>query len=446
MTILFKVFAQASHHNASFPLARRLKERGHRVVYAVTAELASRVQAQGYEITLQKSDFLPPQPVRLPESRPHLLTRLKLTLAFYSATGPIKHSVVKCSAFDELVGGIRPDLILVDSPYVPFALSLLKHGIPFAILETMVPPDRAPRIPPLCSRSASSATLLGSVRPWLLWEWYLLKRRVRAALGFDVFFSRRTLSAAARNGGFPLERINFQKYLQLGLNGVPELILSPSEFDFPRQLKPGQYYIDVAGDPQRTETGYDACFDHLFDNLVQERARGKKLVFCALGTAAWRYRGILKFYRNLVRAARGEKWNLVLTVPDVDARALGEIPGNVHVFERVPQLKTLAQSDLMINHGGLNSIIECITLAVPCLVFPGTEELDQCGNAARVEYHKIGRMGHMQFSTAKAIRRMIWQALGNPVYLESVTAMQRKVRHRVLHGNPADIVERLTQP
>ena len=68
-------------------------------------------------------------------------------------------------------------------------------------------------------------------------------------------------------------------------------------------------------------------------------------------------------------------------------------PKNVSIFRRVPQLRVLEASDLMVMHGGTNSISECITAGVPMPAYPGS--VDQPGNAARLVYHGMGLMGRM---------------------------------------------------
>jgi UDP:flavonoid glycosyltransferase YjiC (YdhE family) len=75
-----------------------------------------------------------------------------------------------------------------------------------------------------------------------------------------------------------------------------------------------------------------------------------------------------------------------------DAQKLEIQNKSVIEFHGLPQLKILEYVDLMINHGGLNSVIEGIYFKIPQIIIPINESWDQMGNGSRVEYHKIGMM------------------------------------------------------
>jgi zeaxanthin glucosyltransferase len=51
---------------------------------------------------------------------------------------------------------------------------------------------------------------------------------------------------------------------------------------------------------------------------------------------------------------------------------------------------------MVINHGGMNTIYECIMAEKPMIVFPLSLKTDQNGNAARVVFHEIGVRGSHQ--------------------------------------------------
>ncbi len=90
---------------------------------------------------------------------------------------------------------------------------------------------------------------------------------------------------------------------------------------------------------------------------------------------------------------------------------LKTIPTNVYVFRKVDQIYTLRFTDIMINHGGLNSITECINNNVPMIVFPLSKIWDEKGNSARVVYHKIGLRGQIKRDSPSKIASIIKKVL-----------------------------------
>lgn len=219
----------------------------------------------------------------------------------------------------------------------------------------------------------------------------------------------------ARAWGVDPKVINFDRYFHLGLRDVPELILSPRALDFPRTPAPNQHYVGLPPDLNRQEVASDYRFNRIFERMAGQRAEGHPLVYCSLGTGAWRYAGAERFLHRVIEAARGQRWNLILTAGEFPLEQFADLPPNVAVFQIVPQLTVLRQADLMITHGGMNSITECALLGVPMLVYPGTHEIDLAGNAARVLANKVGLKGDLCREATSALHSKIQQILFDPV-------------------------------
>ena len=66
-----------------------------------------------------------------------------------------------------------------------------------------------------------------------------------------------------------------------------------------------------------------------------------------------------------------------------DPAVLGQVPGDWLVRSSLPQVALLEQADLLVTHGGNNSITEALTFGVPMLVMPFST--DQFDGAAAVE-------------------------------------------------------------
>ncbi len=133
----------------------------------------------------------------------------------------------------------------------------------------------------------------------------------------------------------------------------------------------------------------------------------KKIVYCSLGSQSYCYDNGRAFFLRVMNAFEDlEGYQLILSIGgNPAAEDLLSAHGDMIVIRYAPQLDILGRATLMITHGGLNSIKECIYLGVPMLVFPGL--YDQFDNAARVLYHGLGYVGHMTRTASKEIRAMV---------------------------------------
>lgn len=427
MKILFKIYPQKSHLNATFPLARGLRELGHEIQYAGVRELETHVVAQGFSYHVQSADIFP-----YVENQ---ATDVKLTfwLAFRMwwknrRWGPAMRSrFASVDPFGPLIRATSPDAILVDSPYTILALSLLRRGIPFGITESMMNLKRAAGCTPLDTAYVPHSGWWSALVIRCHWRRYFIKRWILGALGFRADFSRTFVRARALAAGVSESCLDSNRYFHPGIKTVPEFILSPEPLDFPRQPSAHQIYVGPSVLIDRTETASDYRFDAEFARVVAERKRGRPLVYCSLGTAGWRYKGAEAFLRRVIAAAEGQPWNLIVAIGANFDPAQFRGHQNASVFQVVPQLRVLRHADLMITHGGMNSITECVLSGVPMLVYPGTTQIDQAGNAARVVYHQLGLQGKLTRDPAREIARKTTAILANPTYASRTRAMAERI-------------------
>lgn len=126
---------------------------------------------------------------------------------------------------------------------------------------------------------------------------------------------------------------------------------------------------------------------------------GKKNIYCTFGTMSYRYIKMPALIDLLLYVvSKHNDWNLILQMDDPNFK-MKQKYNNVTVVEYVSQLNIIKEFDVVICHGGFGTIKECIYYETPILVFPCS--YDQHGNAARVDYFKIG-------IRSKALSRNIW--------------------------------------
>jgi UDP:flavonoid glycosyltransferase YjiC (YdhE family) len=101
----------------------------------------------------------------------------------------------------------------------------------------------------------------------------------------------------------------------------------------------------------------------------------------------------------------------------------------------------LERASIMITHGGLGAVKECILFGVPMIAFPC--KWDQPFNAARVVAHGLGVRGSINKVTAGQIHRLIETVAGNPSFKSRVDAMSKVFNEIENSGKGVKILERI---
>jgi UDP:flavonoid glycosyltransferase YjiC (YdhE family) len=109
------------------------------------------------------------------------------------------------------------------------------------------------------------------------------------------------------------------------------------------------------------------------------------------------------------------------------------------IVDAVSQVEVLKRASLMITHGGLNSVKECIFFGVPMVVFPLVG--DQFNNANSVEYHGIGLKGNIKKASEGMIRSLINEVVTNPAFKLQAEKMKGIFRGAESEGRVVTIIE-----
>lgn len=121
-----------------------------------------------------------------------------------------------------------------------------------------------------------------------------------------------------------------------------------------------------------------------------------------------------RFYRVLLEAVAGRAASLqvILVAPAATRAALGSVPEQVLVVERVPQLALIDQVDAVVTHGGLGTVSEALMAGKPMVVAPIRD--DQPLIAERVE--ALGAGLRVRFGRVRAddLAAAIDAVLGDP--------------------------------
>lgn len=329
-------------------LAAELIGRGHRATFIHHPDARPLVEAEG-------AGF---EPIGLDLPPLHGWTGPMARISGVIGLGGVMKGMVRftdafCREAPALLERIGADALLVDQLEPGGALVAEHLGLPFASLAVALPINREPGVPP----------------PFVGWPYDPTPRgSKRNAAGWRVadFLMRAVGGSIARNA------------YRLGLPGRRRLddCLSPRlqisqlvpALDFPRTGLPGTFHY--TGPFRGEEAG---AFE-------PSKADGRPLVYCSLGTLQGSRSSL---FRKVAGACAGVDLALLLTTGGVDAEPWGALPGNPSVHPWLPQRAVLPHCDLVVCHGGLNTVLDAVAEGLPVVVMPLAFE--QSGIAARFE-------------------------------------------------------------
>jgi zeaxanthin glucosyltransferase len=417
-TIAFCMMPIPGPMNGALSLAKSLRERGHEVCFVGLHDCEELIAPHGFAFTPMYTEWFPKSymrqvlrdPVRVSRKRQRRIRGRRDFFRFLMAGG--------YREFLEVMGRICPDLFIIDGSLSPvWALLAYKAGLRSVYLHTTMPlaadPDRPPSFTMLSPHNR--AVRLRSWLSWqkfLLWRYYFIKTRALVGLRLDWIAHTRKLAQA---WGYPVEKLITQT-MTTPLLTLPEILLYPSQFEFPGRNVRGYHHVEAAVDWQRQDV------DFPWERLDPK----KKLVCCSLGTVIVDKR----ISQAVIESVRREKdWQLVMTIgEDVTPGAFDNVPSDAILVHRFPQLKLLKKAAVMITHGGINSIKECIFFRVPMVVIPMT--FDQPGAAARVVFHGLGvAVARRTAGLSNAIHASVWTVLRDPA-IGSRLARMSEVFHQ----------------
>jgi MGT family glycosyltransferase len=367
------------HMNATYPVVAELVRRGEQVIYYATEPYRSQVEATGarYASYGDAKSFVPPV------HKGGLHSGMAWQMELAECLMPRLIEEVQRSA---------PDYLLIDSMCLWGNLAVQVLDIPTVCMASVFTPN-----PSHVTVDEMIQTAYGSAPKEMLlagidaMNTYIeTSRRVDRTLGTvspDIveFFSNRQ----------PLN-----------------LIFTTREFHINGDIFDNSYqFVGPTFDSRQNDTAMDAG--------LQQFCEGP-LVYVSLGTI---FNDRPEFYRACIAAYDGAPYKvLIATGGKVDHAALGAVPGNILLRERIPQIAVLKHASLFLSHGGMNSVNEAMALGVPLVVFP--QHGDQHLVAGRVVETGIGL--RLAEAVPEAIRELTDTVLRDPRFAVRARAMARQ--------------------
>lgn len=413
MKIAFLGVRVPGHLNPTTTLARKLKARGHNVVFLSVPDTEPYVQAAQLPfVPFCEKDF----PVGSLEKSLAELSKLQgqaaLEFAIHLVTGNLE------SAFRNLPQALREenvDALVLDETERGLGCVPLHMGMPYAHISNALHFDFSGNTP-VCTFDWPHETTPEA-----------LARNQAGVRGLlQVYEPMKSIAQAyAKKVGLDIDWSD--PYATI--SKLAWLTQTPKEFDFESSHWPGQFHY--------TGPFHDE-FGRIESNFPWDRLTGEPLIYASMGTLQNGLESVFTSIAEAVGARPGMQ--LVLSIgPKLDPEKIGSLPANTIVVNNAPQVELLKRSSLCITHAGLNTALESLTQGVPMVAIPVS--LDQPGVAARIAYTKTGVYVPIKELTVSRLSTLIDEVLGNPEYRQNAKRMREAIVRTNGLENAADLLE-----
>src|SRR5690554_483781 len=373
--ILMDPFPALGHVNAFLNLARWLSENGCEIAFVGSNEQRQLVLEEGFQFYEVNPLIVIPAAFEI-KSQGYFRfllenihrSRSKRTLEYYQTVS---------MAYQRVIDLIKPDLVLLDNHYSLKAFLYNELKINVVMVSTMIAPLRGVGIPPFQSSHVPKDTRIS--RMYINWSWAInltnqkITRWISAlfCLGkSDVKIIREIFSRVPYV-------LDASRCFGIGIKEIPLIATYPEPLDFKRNKS--VFYFG-----QMPEVPSDKIDEPRLGALLKHFPTGK-IIYCSLGTVTFHNLKLCHgFFERIIKVAvKNPQWHFILNVgKHYDINTLSATPQNLSVFVHVPQRQLLSKVAIMINHGGINSIKECLSANVPMVVYPLSFKWDQPGCAA----------------------------------------------------------------
>ena len=403
-------FPGTGHINPIAALARRLQQRGHRVILFGIADTEAPVRAAGVEFCqVGAADY----PLGTLAELDRKLSTLRGFSTFRFTVQRVKnHSRMVLRDGPAAVKAAGVEAMLVDEADMAGSVAETL-GLPFVSIACFPPLLQDDTIPPFVFGWRYHPGPLGRLRN-------RMGARLLSRVAWPIY--KEVNAQRASWGLAPLARSVD------GLSSLAQITQLPEALEFPIVNRPvwphhtgpfvdGQVRVPVA--------------------FPWERLNGKPLVYASMGTLQNGSEGI---FCTIAQACAGLDVQFVLSMGGSrEPRELGELPGSPIVVRYAPQLDLLQRAAVVVTHAGLNTTLESLAEGVPLVAIPMGN--DQPGVAARIAHVGAGVVIPQRKLNRRRLRRAIDAVLQEEKYGSAARRVQQAIRQANGLERAADVIE-----
>ena len=407
--LLFIILPYPSHYYASFPLAKKLRSEGNLITYTGTPQFEKIITNEGFRFISFK--YVSEYKIKTFNVFLGLLLKSILVKSFLETRRT--EFLMNILNVRKLVIESNPNEIFLDEHLSEYYIYYLNLNVKTKILCTKTSTRKTFGIPPMDSDYMPTNSIYSNWKCEILWIFKNIKdqlKKVTYKLAFLDKDENKFLKEYCFENKINLNFIlDCKNYFYPNILGLERIILGNRNFDYPwsRALTTESYELNEI---YRDEKEFMSKEYHQFlKAIMSDLLISKFLIYFSFGTVTYKDEKRVQILLEKIITIVEKKYDLILVISQGNFIYSNKRLSHprVFLFSFVPQLHLLSFCDLMITHGGHNSIKECIQKGVKMLVFPHMENNDQPGNAARVQFGGYGLMGNLKKDSIDTITKPI---------------------------------------
>ncbi|MFQ5593006.1 MAG: glycosyltransferase [Anaerolineae bacterium] len=412
-TFLFSAHPAMGHLNPLLTIARKMRTEGHTVVFAHFAppKIEQYMADNRFRFINLRPSLSMLGGVLLPLTSGYLETFLAVKLFL----GGLSHYA---RATGQVMDELRPAAVVSDFSFVGASLAAESRAVPYVAIYHAGLGFKGPGIPPF-----GSGLPIGG-------EWGRKGQVYRFLSDYLERSVDNTIARARKRLGLPPGEKGF---LTRPASPWLNLVLTAEAIEAPRDpLPPTTFFIGPCVDRRSIQAdGFP------FEQLSPDRPK----IYVSLGTV---FNRKPKVFSRIIDAFADGRYQLIVSAGGA-CRKLREqrLSDHVLLFERVPQVELLPHVDVVISHGGNNTVNETLAAGKPLLVLPvGGEQGD---NASRVVYLGAGQRADIRRFTSQEIRMKADRLLAEPHFRECAREIGDALARTQGPVTAARFIERVAQ-
>ncbi|KMO73528.1 glycosyltransferase [Mycolicibacterium obuense] len=424
LTIMFWPESAYGPTNQCIGLASILRDRGHRIVFAAESSWAGKIAPFGFVEELV--DLAEPSPDAAEEDAGAFWTQ------FIAETAPEfrKPTIEQLASFiqptfqalidgaryceprlREIIAAHRPDVIVEDN--VVLFPALATAGVPFVRVVSCSPLEvPGPDVPPPFSGLPS-----GDPAQWRSYREEFERTLRPMWADFDAW--------VREQGAAGLPDLEF-----MPRDNAANLYVYPAEADYVDLRPLGDTWTRMDSSVRETDEAYTVPAE------VADRPADSALIYLSLGSLGGADVALMQRLVDVLGTTRHRY--IVSKGPQADRIALAD---NMVGAQMLPQTKVIPQVDLVISHGGNNTVTETLHFGKPLIVLPlfwdqyeNAQRIDELGWGVRLDTY-----GFADDELTDAVERL----LDNTALRERLAGLGAAIRQRDGLRVGADAIERV---
>ncbi len=379
---------------SSFTLVKRLQKKGHTVLWASVTENTHWAKANN----IDEIDF------------PNFFDSTNVDLSLKAKLGRfINRQLQTKKCFEQQIESLKIneiskvlkehqfDLIIADIELHEVVLAAHQSKTKILLLSPWFSVHQDDLIPPILSNKTYNGTTNYQK------EWQTVRKKnqeeeQRYNRKYKSISRKNALKQVANSIDFSEDHWIAHEWPQpFHYSQLPILTTTMKEVDFPRNDWKNVTHIGPLIDLNRHFPLQDQF--HMA-RIIQAKSEGKQVILITLSSFEESEQDTLQAILTI--AKRKSNWFFIIAPTAHKVESIE----NVFTSSWIPQLEVLKYVDLSINHGGINTIHECIYHEVPMLIYSGGKH-DQNGCMTRCVYHGIAYEGRSLDQLTKDIEQVL---------------------------------------